>query len=437
MVRGRGKSSRRRGTRSAAAAAALLLVMAASGSCECGAPSGIVDVCSGDDSGPPFLSTDILLVIDNSASMLEEQEKVANELSTFVQSLVRGPVDNDFQVGVITTGVSLNYRTCDPRSATTLQRYPEQSGRLQFGKLADGSRDPASIRRILGGDDVDLVEQLERLVQQGTNGSGEEMGLEAIRLALSAPLIDEDASADPPGNAGFLRPGARLLVVVVSDEDDCSDPTGEAVALEPICGGDCTSDAECGGPGNYCIVDGTGARKCSTNHCETTPGRNALEPVRDYVDFLQNLDDGTGSGRTREAYLAVIGAVSAAGDPERCASGTDEAQGVGERYAEAVSLMGNKGYIGSICDDSYHESLSIIAGLISAAQVLDLPVDPGSGHLIQVELTRANGEVVRCLQGEGFTYEASSGEAPARLRMEGRCELLSTDQIRLEYVCAS
>lgn len=415
---------------------ALFGLVLATGACRCGAPPGVIDVCSGEGAPPPFISTDILFVIDNSSSMLEEQEKVARELSGFVRLLAQGPVENDFHVGVITTGVSINARSCTPGSQPRLERFPEESGRLQYGKQSDGSREPRSERRILSIDDPDFVDQFQLLVRQGTNGSGEEMGLEAMRRALSPPLIEEPADADPPGNLGFLRPGARLLVVIVSDEDDCSDPGGQEVVLEPICGDACAEDAGCGGEGHYCLADGAGQRRCSTNRCETPEGRARLEPVSTYVDFLRSLDDGTGSGRTREAFLAVIGAVGSDGTPERCRSATDEAQGVARRYAEAVAAMGDHGFIASICDEGYDAALARIAGLISAVQILDLPVDPGSGHLVQVEVRRASGETLRCTEGDGFWYEPSAGDAPARLHMTEPCALQASDEVRLLYVCA-
>jgi hypothetical protein len=65
------------------------------------------------------------------------------------------------------------------------------------------------------------VENFQRLVQVGTSGSGQETPFEAIRLALSPPLITTEMAQG--GNLEFLRDGARLLIVVVTDEGDCSE----------------------------------------------------------------------------------------------------------------------------------------------------------------------------------------------------------------------
>src|SRR5687767_14546987 len=77
-----------------------------------GAPDHVLDRCQEALALPPSVSTDILFVVDTSASMREEQEKVVDELHTFVSSLVNAPVRNEFQIGVITTSVTQNFVTC-------------------------------------------------------------------------------------------------------------------------------------------------------------------------------------------------------------------------------------------------------------------------------------------------------------------------------------
>jgi hypothetical protein len=278
------------------------------------------------------------------------------------------------------------------------------------------------------------------LVQQGIAGSGQEMGLEAMRLALSDPLLSLDPEGDPPGNRGLLRPGARLLVVIVSDEDDCSDPTGTRVTLlPPTCGDVCQEDADCPGPGHYClenVIDPT-ERRCQENACETPAGRAQLEPVETYVNFLENLDDGTGTGRKRDVSLAVIGSVDTAGNPERCRAAETEAQGVAVRYAEAVALMGDNGYIDSICRDSYAQTLERVAALVSAPQIIDLPGEPPDPSLVRITIQRSSvAEPIECRSGDGFTFEPAVGDAPSRVVMEGRCRLRSGDSLSVRFVCA-
>lgn len=408
--------------------------------CDCGgAPEGVVDRCQSELSLPPSVSTDILFVIDNSRSMREEQDKVLAQLRTFVESLVSGPVENDFQIGVVTTGISQYVTTCDGQGPNDLLEFPGESGLLQHGRLAAGELPLLSSRDLKTGREAWLA-KVSLLLDQGVDGSGQEQGLEAARRALSSPLIDASPTGNPPGNQGLLRAGSRLLVIVLSDEDDCSVPAPEALAIEPACGGGCAEDSDCGGQGNYCVLRTAGdpgaGRICVRNVCETPEGRQQLVPVQSYVDFFEGLDDGTGRGRQREVFLAVIGAVDESLAPARCRSAGDEAYGIATRYAEAVAAMGDRGLIDSICKADYGATLQGIASLVGAPHTLDLPQDPLDGHLVQLQLTRAAGQTRLCKLGDGFSFEPASGSNPARVTLEGDCRLQGGDQIELKLVCA-
>ena len=133
----------------------------------------------------PLRMVDVLLVIDSSGSMEEEQERLARNFEAFIQAFVDARVD--YHVGVITTDL----------------RNQEQAGHL----LGDV--------RYITPETPDAADVFAANVMVGTNGSGLEMGLEAAALALSEPLVSTY-------NAGFLRDGASLSVVAFSDEDDMS-----------------------------------------------------------------------------------------------------------------------------------------------------------------------------------------------------------------------
>jgi len=402
-----------------------LAALVAAGCSVGGAPDGVVADCTTRMALPPAVQTDILFVIDDSGSMAEEQEKVASELEGFVSALATGPVTNDFRVGVVTTAVSQHARqSCDEDAPGALVRFPEASGRLQPATLPGEEEEGP---RVLDWQDPDLIERFSALVRRGTGGTGQEMGLEAMRLALTE------------ANPDFLRPGARLLVVVVTDEDDCSDPAGTSLVLDPGCFPTaCEADDECG-DGAYCVknFDDPSTRACIPNTCESTAGREALEPVERYVELLQNLDDGTGTGRTRETFLAVIGPVDPeSGAPTRCRSATDEAYGVGVRYAQAVEAMGERGLIASICSDDFGVALTDIARLVEPEQVVELDDAPDDGRLLQVKLRRVDGSEVLCRHGEGFTFEPATDGAPARITLEGTCRLQHGDRIAVDLFCA-
>lgn len=129
---------------------------------------------------------DILWVVDNSLSMGDEQEELGSKISSFIDAVAG--TDLDWQMGVVTT---------DMEDDT-------QSGRLQGGPL------------ILTPDTANYENKFYKLVTQvGINGSDKEAGIDAAIQALTAPLAEGY-------NAGFLRDEAKLSVVYLSDENDCT-----------------------------------------------------------------------------------------------------------------------------------------------------------------------------------------------------------------------
>ena len=82
-----------------------------------------------------------------------------------------------------------------------------QSGRIQGQIITSETPNPASV--------------FNTIVNVGVTGSPYELGLEAARMALTSPVIDNQ-------NAGFLRDDASLSLIFVSDEEDGS-PDGSMI----------------------------------------------------------------------------------------------------------------------------------------------------------------------------------------------------------------
>jgi hypothetical protein len=152
---------------------------------------------------------DVLFVVDNTASMVEEQPRFIDALPAFAQAALSRGVD--LHVAVTTTGLVPESPLC-PGGA--------QGG--EAGRLfpVNGSRP-----RLLTHETPELAARLQENATVGLCATVEQ-GLEAVRRALSPPLVD---SADDPrtpepadGNLGFLREEAALVVVFVGDEDDHS-----------------------------------------------------------------------------------------------------------------------------------------------------------------------------------------------------------------------
>jgi hypothetical protein len=185
---------------------------------------------------------DLLFVVDNSASMAEEQQALVEafydercpfgtdaspgvpeaernptderlaelgEVCGFVQLLAT--FDRDVRVGVITTDVG----QCDNRfgqAPAGWGRRP-QRGCLQ---APDGAE-----RRFLRSDDENLGGRFrDTLARVGVYGSSYERGLDAAALFLDpeaerAPGCEDDLD-------DFLRQDAELALIFLTDEDDCS-----------------------------------------------------------------------------------------------------------------------------------------------------------------------------------------------------------------------
>lgn len=152
---------------------------------------------------------DVLFVVDNTASMVEEHPRLISAIPSFVNSALSRGVD--LNIGVTTTGITSANSSC-----------PGGANGGEAGRLfpADGS-----FQRLLKSSTPDLATKLQQNVNVGQCAFIEQ-GFEAVRRALTAPLVN---NADDPrtalssdGNLGFLRSEAALAVVFISDEDDHS-----------------------------------------------------------------------------------------------------------------------------------------------------------------------------------------------------------------------
>lgn len=128
---------------------------------------------------------DVLFVIDNSCSMQDDQEALAANAETFIREADLR--EADYRIGV-----------------TTTSEWPDQ-GRL-VGPVID--RDQLS--------DDQVVAEFQRQARVGTSGSGIEEGAASVVAAL------RKAERGNQPNAGLLRSGASLAVIIVTDEDDSS-----------------------------------------------------------------------------------------------------------------------------------------------------------------------------------------------------------------------
>ena len=152
---------------------------------------------------------DVLFVVDNTASMVEEQPRIVSAMPAFADAALAKGVD--MHVAVTTTGIEPISNAC--------------SGGARGGEAGRFFPVDNSRPRILSQRTPDLASVLQQNVSVGQCAVVEQ-GFEAVRRALSEPLVSSSDDPRSPerndGNRGFLRDEAALVVVFMGDEDDHS-----------------------------------------------------------------------------------------------------------------------------------------------------------------------------------------------------------------------
>jgi hypothetical protein len=121
---------------------------------------------------------DILVVIDDSGSMIEEQTNLSNKLSALLTS-IKG---SSWQIGVVTTSVQAH---------------------------------DACLMTLIKSTDADAENKFKAAVSAGTGGNSNEAGIKQAVIGLGC-------SSNP-----WLRSNATTAVLVVSDADNCSNDGGD------------------------------------------------------------------------------------------------------------------------------------------------------------------------------------------------------------------
>lgn len=336
---------------------------------------------------PVTADLDILFVIDNSKSTQDKQTAFAKNFGNFVAALQAFPTGQpNLHLGVITTSVDVGVELGDP----ACHPAANQNGLLQnkTNNADDKCVQPTAERYLsdlaIPGSaeretnyDGKLSEALACIADVGTNGCGFESPLEAIRRAL-------DGSTHPE-NAGFLRKGAFLAVVILTDEDDCSaGPTlfrqtttavGDNDLRCSTTAYDCDQAIKTGAAGSY-----TG---CKVRH------EGFLDKPDDYIAFLNGVKGSDG------VAVAVI-----AGDPKSalefgkidtlpqplalmpsCTATIDGKLQLARpalRLAELADGFGKLGLFRTICQSDYSGALGDIGALLFQAisPCIEGQVDP-------------------------------------------------------------
>jgi hypothetical protein len=175
---------------------------------------------------------DILWIIDDSGSMVNKRARLAKAFDQFITTLVGQQVD--YHIGVTTTDMD----KVGPGFAGSLMANPA----------------------VITKDTPDPVAAFTNEVTMPANRVQDEQGLAAGLAAVTEPNISGP-------NKGFLRPGADLAMIVVSDEDDHS--FGQVAYYERVF-------RELHGPGNEDTISFSAVIGDVPNGCVAPGDQNLL-----------------------------------------------------------------------------------------------------------------------------------------------------------------
>ncbi|MCB9558065.1 MAG: hypothetical protein H6707_18265 [Deltaproteobacteria bacterium] len=362
---------------------------------------------------------DILFVVDNSGSMLEEQANLRKNFPRLIEALrspafgdadpnddrpctdhdASGCAIPDLRLGVTSTDLGSLGKDVDQ---TCLG--PGDGGRLLIKPRIPGCALPSSDRFISFSDGrsnvagagsgeaaIEAVKQaFSCIAAVGTEGCGFEQPLEAARRALS-----------PEINGDFLRPDALLAIVFITDEDDCSARSPQLfdarnTAIGPLTNFRCFPQAVTCEDNNWQTPGQR--RQCSVRRDQAS----LLHNVDDYIRFFQDLRP---KGRVLIASISgpsvpiIIGQTfdSKVGQAVAEIAPSCHSPSFGEadpapRLSAVVEAFGDNGQQTSICDGDLTSALDALGRRIRVkigGQCLERPV-----------LTTAGG--VACASGDRF-----------------------------------
>lgn len=304
---------------------------------------------------PVNRAVDILLVIDNSGSMAQEQANLVANLGAFIEVLEADDVRADYRIGITTTdngnprcrgtspeGGKLQVSSCRsrPDDFTFLGNPPVEAFDVACASvcseesdaaLADGllptttdkdlERRPRPWIESIGGETnlpggLSPTEALGCLGPQGIAGCGMEQPLESMYKAIALSSYPESAQL------GFVRDQAILAIIIVTDEADCSHNNAfdEVFSENKVFWSDpdaqFPTSAVCWNAGVACVGDGNSYDDCLPTNFDMagTPGvlngDAVMRPLGRYTEFVEGIENWKKDiNPEQEVVVAVISGV--------------------------------------------------------------------------------------------------------------------------------
>jgi len=362
---------------------------------------------------------DLLFVIDNSGSMGEEQASLIANFHRFVAVLenVEGGLP-DLHIGIVSTDMGVGrfdaIQNCtDSGDQGLLQAIPRDKCEGPDGNFIIDVLDPdGSRRKNYSGELSDAFGCIARL---GVNGCGFEQPLASMRKALDGSVL---------GNVGFLRDNAALMVVFITDEDDCSVPgdalfdTASSTVDDPL---GPMSSFRCFEFGVECSPD-TPRRPGVYNDCRAREDSELVDGIEQYVSFLKGLKRDpsmvTVAGIIGDASPVVVenNNLGEPGLTPSCVSNSGIATPA-VRLQQFIDKFPNRGTATTICNDDLSDALLLIARNLAVTLSVpclegDIDTDPDTPGL-QYECSVSDVRFVGQDNQDEIALPECPNEAPA------------------------
>ena len=384
-------------------------------------------------------AVDLLFVVDNTGTMSDEQEIIAEQVEVLVRELL--VPSTDLHIGVVTTdmGVGGNPNVMCPVPAGGDNGLLQSVGRHEGCRVSYSAPDCSAAECPWlthsaefpndGSDPSDppVWEDFGCIVRLGTEGCAFEQPFEASLVALTTQLGPGQA------NEGFLRHDSVLSIIYITDEDDCS-------AEDPEILYDSSSDVL--GPANV---------RCALND-------GPLQPVERYVEELRGL-----VADPNDLVVAAITGVPIDGswspgdpleelrdlqrvnpdNPNELMPSCQTDMGLAfppVRIAEFIYSFDSAGILGSICRDDWSDTMMSIARAIQSRMIyecyeLSEDIDPATEcRLIEILSDGTEREIPHEAEGvEGWSIGSTARGCPSgQLQFSDGVEI--DGEVRLECV---
>jgi hypothetical protein len=342
---------------------------------------------------PVSADLDVLFVIDNSASTGDKQQLFRANFQRMIDVLDTYPTGRpNLHVAVVDTTVDIG-ATGWPGCPSP---DPADDGLMQIGSncgvagqyISDFARPDGSRVTNYSGD---LATAFSCMASAGSTGCGFEAPLEAMKRAL-------DGSR--PENAGFVRNGAFLAVVILTDEDDASvrDPSLFALPgsrddfrAQPLYAYSCDQPISPTSPGTY-----TGCRVRTGSYLQDPAAyvqflATVKDPFSTFIAVIASPPPGLATNDTPAQYANVnsdaivtgpVNTQALALEPStRCTIGGQTAIGrPALRLASFLANYGDQGRFYNVCQPDYS------AALTDLTQNVIIDLDPCLAGDVQVPL---------------------------------------------------